>query len=161
MMNFLRFLWLIFFTKSTPIVVPPTPPAPVEREPDPVLVSEQEYKFDTPQNARHSIRVICDEEGLTWKEKNDLTATIQAESGFNNFATRKNYAKDGVTVWSTDWGICQINDYWHVEKEKSFPSAEYIVANPEKAVRWTARMFKAGKQKLWVAYSSGAYERYL
>ena len=117
------------------------------------------YLWDTPKNARHSVRVICDEMGLTLYEKNVITACIQQESNFKNSAVGRNI-KDGKVV-STDWGICQINDYYHVGPGKRWSSVEQIVNNPEKAVRWMITLSKQGKLKLWVSFSSGAYKKYM
>lgn len=131
----------------TPMTVPTTPPAP-------------KYDWSNPTAARHSVRVICDEEGLTLKLKDTLTACVMQESQFNNNAIGQNRDKNGKLL-STDWGICQINDFYHCGPGKDFPSAEYVVANPDAAVRYMARMFKAGKAHLWVSFSSGAYKKYL
>lgn len=117
------------------------------------------HKWDTVADARHSVRVICDEMGLTLQEKNIITAVIQAESGFKNTAKLEN-KKNGVT-WSTDWGICQINDYYHVGDGKKWASVKQILDNPDKAVKWMIQMYKQGQLKMWVAYSSGSYKRYL
>jgi hypothetical protein len=142
--------------KENPIInepvkpVPPSYPAPVA----------EAYKWDTPENARHSTRVICDEEDLKFAEKNLICAVIMAESGFKNSAKCINKRKDG-TVSSTDWGICQINDYWHVGQGKSFPSVEYVLQNPDKVVRWMIKMYRGGSLKLWVAYTNGSYKKYL
>lgn len=137
----------------------------------------RKYLFDTPQNARHSTRVICDEEGLSlshsvqvgnrWYMLKDIVcACIDVESGF------RNYYQDGRPVKnlnldangklkSTDWGICQINDYWHIGPNREFPSVEYVLENPEKIVRWMVQMARVGKLKLWVSYTSGAYRKFL
>jgi len=133
---------------------PPTIPAPQKEEkPEP-------YKWDTPENARHSTRVICDEEGLKLQEKNLICAVIMAESGFKNSAKCINKRKDG-TVSSTDWGIGQINDHWHIGPGKSFPSVDYVLHNPDAVVRWMIKMYRGGSLKLWVAYQNGSYKRYL
>lgn len=117
-----------------------------------------ELKWDK-ANARHSVRVICDEMGLTLYEKNVITACIQQESGFDNAAVGRNM-RDGKLL-STDWGICQINDYWHVGPGKKWSSVQQILDNPEKAVRWMITLYKQGQLKLWVSYSSGAYMKYM
>lgn len=142
------------------------PPKPFPEEPDPHPVPEPEpipeppkYDWSTPQKARHSVRVICDEEGLTLEQKNTLCATIGCESGWKNTAKLEN-KKDGKT-WSTDWGICQINDYWHIGKGKTFPSVEYVLENPDKVVRWMCKMWKQQQRNLWVCYSKGLYKQYL
>lgn len=190
MINIFKALWNLFTAwlskrlTQAPIVAPviveeasqpvhqieeegtPPPPAPAP-----------EYLFDTPQNSRHSIRVICDEEGLplvpTFKVserqyllKDILCACIEQESRFYNVlpsgkpTTHPNLSKSGKLL-STDWGICQVNDYYHIGIGKSFPSVEYVMNNPDKVVRWMARLFKAGKMNLWSSFVSGAYEKYL
>ena len=134
-----------------------TPSKPIEEEVLPPVVPA--YKWDTKENSRHSVRVICDEMGLMWNEKNLITACIQQESQFDNNAVGKNI-KNGV-VLSTDWGICQINDFYHVGPGKRWSSVAQIVDNPDKAVRWMIQMYKQGNLKLWVSYTSGAYKKYL
>lgn len=73
------------------------------------------YDWSTPLAARHSVRVICDEEGLTVEEKNTLCATIGGESGWRTQAINHNRV-DGKVV-STDFGICQWNDYYHGKRD--------------------------------------------
>lgn len=119
-----------------------------------------EYLWDTAINSRHSIRVICDEEGLSVADKNIITACIQQESQFNNAAINNNKNAAGE-ITSSDWGICQINDYFQMGKGKPFPSVQYVIDNPEKAVRWMVGMMKAGKLNLWSSYSTGAYKKWL
>lgn len=129
------------------------------------------YFWDTPANARHSVRVICDEEGLPLERnilvngkfylpKDIICACIQQESQFDNNAICRNRNKAGKVV-SSDWGIAQVNDYYHIGIGKEFPSVSYVVNNPDKAVRWMVEMYKAGKLGLWVSYSSGAYKKWL
>ncbi len=132
-------------------------------EPLPVVDTKsipEPYKWDTAANSRHSVRVICDEMGLTWPDKNLITAVIQAESNFNNNAKCYNKNSQGV-VTSTDHGICQINDFYHVGIGKKFPSVKYIMENPDKCVVWMIQMYKQGHLSMWVAFKTGAYKRYL
>jgi hypothetical protein len=114
------------------------------------------YLWDTKESIRHSIRVICDEEGLVVDQKNDLCATIQAESGFNLKAKNQNKNKKGV-VTSTDWGLCQWNDYYHGKEI----TADEAVNNPEKAVRLMCAYWKRGQMDLWMAHANGSYQKYL
>lgn len=130
-----------------------------------IAVMSITYNWSTIEAARHSVRVICDEEGLTVKQKNDLCATIGGESGWQSYyltgpkkgqpVIRENM-RNGK-LWSTDRGICQWNDYYH-SKEISPEDAQN---NNEKAVRLMCRYAKKGQLKQWVAYSSGAYLKYL
>lgn len=133
----------------------------------PILKSEQpvseatpklKYLWDTPDVARHSVRLLCDEMGLTVAEKNLICQVINCESGFHQYAKNENKYDGKVT--STDWGICQINDYWHIGKEKTFPSAQYVLDNPEACVRWMIKMFKTGRLNLWVCFSGNYYKNY-
>jgi hypothetical protein len=118
------------------------------------------YLWDTPEHSRYNVRHICDSMGLIYEEKNLICACIMQESGFDNNAVCRNKNNKGE-ITSSDWGIVQCNDYWHVGEGKEFPSSEYIVAHPEEAVRWMITMYKAGYLKLWVSYSSGAYKKWL
>jgi len=154
----LRMLEILGILRAKLPIEPPNLPS---SPPIPIVVPTL-YLWDNFKNSRHSVRVICDEMGLTLKEKNLICAVIQQESNFNNKATCKNKNKKGE-VTSTDWGICQINDTkgWHIGKGLAFSSVGYLLEHPDEAVRYMIRMYKAGKLKLWVAYSSGAYKRYL
>lgn len=121
-----------------------------------IKTPEPKYKWDTKENIRHSVRVICDEEGLTLNQKNTMCATIQAESGFNLKAKNLNKNKQGV-VTSTDWGLCQWNDRYHGKEI----TADEALNNPEKAVRLMCSYWKRGQMDLWVAHANGSYTKYL
>lgn len=151
--------------ESSPVAPTPVPtPAPV---PEPV---KPKYDWSDAAKSKNSVRIICDEEGLSsqsmnidgvqYKTVDVICAVIQQESQFNNKAINKNRNAQGV-VLSTDWGICQINDYYHVGPGKAFSSVPDIVDNPDKAVRFMIKMHKQRLLKLWVAYSSGAFKKYL
>lgn len=145
------------------------PPAPVPAAPvpPPAPISQMDnegrfgypYNWDTPEQARHSVRLICDEEGLPLDLKNDLDACVHVESDYSPKAMHQNMVNG--TVSSTDYGIVQVNDYFHIGPGKDFPSVDYVLANPEACVRWMAKLFKAGKANLWSSYQSGAYKKYL
>lgn len=152
---------------------PPYEPTTTSTTPEEPVLSPTEppkYKWDTVGDAKHSVRLICDEEGLTLKQKDELCATVGAESGWQSYyltgkkkgqpVKLENKDKTG-RVWSTDYGICQINTYFHIGESKTFPSPEYVLNNPEKCIRWMCRQWKAGNAKWWVAYKSGAYKAYL
>lgn len=107
--------------------------------------------WDSQQNNFHNVRVLCDLLGLTIDEKNLICACIYQESQFFNYkpngqpVTHENYVK-GVLA-STDWGICQINDYWHVKKYPDFVSVESILKNPDKAVEFMIHAYLNGNLK--------------
>lgn len=158
-------LWLIDFFSSvkmpppmTPDPVPtPTPPTPITPPVEAPSVP-QDLLWSTPENARHSVRVICDEEGLTYKQKDDLSRTVHCESGYQPKLVHPNVVNGKVST--IDYGIAQINDYWHIGPGKDFPSKEYVLANPEACIRWMAREWKAGRGRQWVCYAKGMSEHY-
>ena len=158
--------WLGIIEKQqspTPmVVVPPVKPQPLTA-PIPSPVTAPKYLWGSKTEARHSVRVICDEMGLSLSDKNIITAVIACESGFNIKAVnRNNDARKstdfGVSEIDTQkFGIAQFNDYWY----KDLISPEDALNNPEKAVRLMITQFKKGRLKDWVCYSSGRFSRYL
>lgn len=127
----------------TPPVVPVAPPIPPK------------YMWDTKGHVVHSIRVICDEKGMSLEQKNTMTATIGAESEYNPKAHYENiYAGK---LWSTDWGLCQWNDHYHGKEITPYEA----VHDPEKAVRLMADYWKRGQRAQWSAYKNGSYKHYL
>lgn len=137
----------------------PVPATPVD--PDSVV-----YPWDSQKHNWHNVRVLCDKAKLSVADKNIICACIYQESEFFNIlpsglpVTHKNM-NAASELLSTDWGIAQINDYWHVKATPDFPSAEYIVAHPEEAVGYMIRCYKAGNIDLWSSYVSGAYKKWL
>ena len=138
------------------------PSIPAEILPDPVVTPPVlKYLWDTPSNVRHSVRVICDDEELDWEQKNTLTATIGGESQYNTKAVHPNYMFNKTTgeryLASTDWGLCQWNDYWH---GKEIPP-DVAMNDPERAVRLMCSYWKRGQRNLWIAYKNKLYKKYL
>lgn len=135
----------------------PVPPPVVATTPFPPAPPVPKYLWDTPTNVRHSVRVICDEEKLSVEDKNDMCATVQAESGFK--LTAKNENKVNGKVVSTDWGLCQWNDYYHGKEI----TPDEALHNPEKAVRLMCKYWKMGEtsKQMWIAYKNGSYRKYL
>lgn len=153
--------------KPAPLPVDPPKPMPIK------------YLWSTPAEARHSVRVLCDEMGLSlvptvkvdgklYTPKDVICACIMQESGFMNLRAdgtpmiNNNKNKLG-RITSTDWGIVQINDTkgWHIGPGLPFKDIADVVENPEKAVRYMITMFKAGKIRLWSSYATGAFKKYL
>lgn len=99
------------------------------------------------ENCRHNVRVLCDLEGLTVKQKDDLSSTVHCESDYNPSCVHPNIV-DGKTA-STDYGIAQINDYFHIGTGKDFETIADAM-DPEKAIRWMAKQWLAGNGRLWV-----------
>lgn len=174
-MKFLLALWNIFRRpKDIPVIIPvksDTIENKIEIKVPPVTPKPTQpmYLFDTYQNSRHSVRVICNEEDLALKDKEIICACIEQESHFTNYKSdgipldQKNLDPKTGKLLSTDWGICQINDTpkWHIGPGLAFPSVEYVMNNPDKVVRFMVHMMRDGKLKLWVSYSSGAYLKYM
>ena len=144
-----------------------TPPEGSIRPVQPVSASEPistPLLWDTPQNAFHSLRVMCDEAGLTYKQKNILCACVYQESQFLNTAIGRNKDLKTGKVWSTDWGIFQVNDTkgWHIGKGLRFSSVQDVLDHPEKAAKWMIEtMETTGKLQPWASYTSGAYKKWL
>lgn len=136
---------------TTPVVAAPTSSA-VNPDAGPLY-------WDTPKHIYHAVRVTCDLNNLSVAEKNILCECIYQESRFNNGAINHNKNSAGVTL-STDYGICQINDYYHIGPGKDFPSVAYVLEHPDKVFEWMIGMYKKGLLKQWVSYSSGAYKQW-
>lgn len=155
-MNFLwRFIAWFTQTPAAPKqpVQPVTPPESTLPPPNPVP-PPQGLLWATPRQAWHSVRVLCDELGLGYQEKNLICACIFQESRFSNKAVGKNPG-------STDWGIVQVNDYYNIGAGKAFSSVGYVLIHPETCVRWMISMYRAGKLNLWSSYKTGAYKQWL
>ncbi len=140
---------------SEPITPPQTPKiepqAPLPVTPDPM----PKYDWSTPEAARHSCRVIADEEGLTVYQKNLMSQVIHCESGYKTQITHANKDKTGK-VWSIDYGICMWNDYFHAKEI----TPDEAIHNPEKAVRLMCQYVKAGRISQWSCFSIGLYKNY-
>jgi hypothetical protein len=146
---------MIAWLKSLLVKPDPAPapaPSPIP-EPPPAPVPSAKYLWDTKSHVRHSIRVICDEEGLTLAQKNLICAVIQGESGFDISIVHPN----NDPRHTTDYGLCQFNDYWY----RDSITPDQALHDPEKAVRLMIKQYRGGRLKDWVAYSSGAYRKYL
>jgi hypothetical protein len=134
---------------------------PIEPKPQEVYNEVKEtlmekYDWSTQEKARHSTRVICDEEGLNVTEKNELCATVGGESAWKPNAIGKlNF--DGTR----DYGIIQLNEKYWIGEGKLFPSKEYVLQNPEECVRWMCKQWKAGNKNWWYAFKNGSYKKYM
>lgn len=142
---------------QTPImpIEPPQSPETV-----PIVPVADQLAWDTPKHAWHAVRVLCDQAKLSLEEKNRICACIYQESQFYN------YFMSGQPVihknpTSTDWGICQVNDHYHIGPTLDFPSVDFVMKNPDKVVQWMIGKYKAGQLKQWVSYSSGEYKQWL
>lgn len=165
-MAFLKALWHFFFPSYqteiqyvplTPkIMLPEAPTSPAA----PSVDIPEPLPWDTAQKAYHGVRVLCDLAGLTVDEKNLICACIFQESRFLNTAENHNRDSQG-NILSTDFGFCQVNDFYHIGQNKDFPNVQFVLENPDKVVSWMITMYKHGLLKQWVSYSSGAYKVWL
>lgn len=126
----------------------------------PVSPVVPDLDWSTQKVAYHAVRVMCDQAGLSLEEKNLICSCIYQESRFLNTAINHNKNAQGV-VTSTDYGICQINDWFHIGPGKDFPSVEYVVGNPDKCVAYMISCYEHGLLRLWSSYVSGAYKQWL
>ncbi len=144
--------------------IPAQTPAPAPK-PAPSGPDTLQSPWSDPVIAHHNVRAICDQEGLSYDQKQILTACVYQESSFRINAIHQNTVlePDGTRkVTSTDFGIVQINDYWHIGPGKDFPSVDYVMTHPEECCRWMARYYKKhGNLNAWSSYSTGAYKRWL
>lgn len=148
------------FTKNDS-TMPPTQPNPAPSNVQQTQPTQlPPLLWDTPKNAWHAVRVLCDDEGLTLQQKDLICAVIYGESGFLNTARNDNKNNAGV-ITSVDYGICQINSRYHIGMHLDFPSVQYVLDNPDIAVRFMISMYKAGKIGLWCAYQNGSYRNFL
>lgn len=130
--------------------------------------------WDTQQEAFHSVRVLCDNAGLSlaktisvngslFAPKDIICACIYQESRF------KTQAEGPVNHDGThDWGICQFNDgknakgvpFW-IGAGAYFSSVQEVLTNPTKSVNEMIAQYKLGHIGWWASYSTGAYEQWL
>lgn len=159
-------LYIKPYKPEEPVAPPVSPPEPptAPSAPEPIIVPSPApiapLLWATPKQAWHSVRVLCDKATLTSADKDLICAVIYQESRFSNSAKNLNKNKAGQ-VLSTDFGLCQINDRYHIGPGKDFPNVQYVLDNPDKVVEWMIGLFKHGKLNLWVGYSSGVYKTWL
>lgn len=161
--------WFInLFIKTMPQENPQPPVAP---QPIQAMTTAPVYFWETTAQARLSVRQLCDAMGMPLTPtfnvngkmhliKDVLCACIEVESNFNPKAVHYNKDQAGH-VWSADWGIVQVNDYWNIGVGKQFPSVDYVTSNPEACVRWMIQEFLSGHESMWSSYSQGLYKQYL
>lgn len=80
-----------------------------------------------------------------------LVAVIWAESGMNPKAINRN------SNGTTDWGLCQFNDYWY----RDIITPEEALNKPEFAVATMCQLWEKGRQSDWIAWRNKSYLKYL
>ena len=127
---------------------------PPEVKPDNPVTPKPKFDWSTPLAAKHSFRVMCDDNFLSLSEKNLLCAVLECESGFKIDAVNKN------TNGTFDYGICQFNSYWYIEKMKLI-TKEQAMNDPEFSCALFIKRYKQGFLKDWICYKSGGYKQHL
>lgn len=135
--------------KPTP-TTPTQAPAPVN--PDALNPWDQSIAGN-----EHNVRALCDLAALALLGKNIITACVEIESNFQNYyigttnpVIHRNILNGKVE--STDWGICQWNDFYHIGAGKDFASTDAVMANPTAAVNKMIAYYKAGRINQWSSY---------
>ena len=160
---------------ETPTTMPPAPPTSPQEPSLPITAPSMPTNtylteilpWNSQKNNYHNVGVVADRIGLTSNQKLVLRGCVYQESRFWNILPDgnpvKNENKDSTgKVWSTDFGLCQVNDYYQCGAGKTFPSVQYVLNNPEKVVEWMARILKStGQLKPWSSFTSGAYLRWI
>lgn len=121
------------------------------------------WQLQHPKNKQYYISVAKQYADMYRTDGKLLCAVIEAESGWNPKAINRNI--NGTT----DYGICQINDYWWIGEDSrsakiggySFPSVDYVMNEPEMCISWMAEQFSKGRARDWCAYSNGSYIKFL
>ena len=107
---------------------------------------EPKYDWSIPEKARKSVRIICDEEGMILKQKNEICDTINCESGFKTNLIHHN--KNGTS----DYGIIMANSHWYIGEGKPIASIDEAINNPEKCIRVMCEMWRKKRMKDWICY---------
>ncbi len=135
---------------------------PIETKPEELSMNQPsvvrpapKYIWDNPVDARHSVRLIADEEGLNVEQKNTMCGTIGGESGWHIDAVNRNTI--GGVVTSVDNGICQWNDKYHAKEI----TPDEALHDPEKAVRLMCAYWRRGQRDIWIAYKNGRYLKFM
>lgn len=117
----------------------PTDPLPQPLQPGPLPPG-----IPAPESISSMVLRVCKEEGMTHDQTREIYATIDCESNFNPKATNRN------TDGTTDWGLCQYNDFWYIGPGKPIPSVDVAMNDPEFCVREMCRAWRKGRKYDWV-----------
>ncbi len=100
------------------------------------------------------VRRICEKRRLEEWECNLIVAVIYAESDMNPKAINRNW--NG----SYDYGLCQYNSEWYIEKMQLITKWEAL-NDINKCVNLMIDRYRKGRIDDWVGYWSGLYLKYL
>lgn len=133
---------------------PEAPIRPVDESTDGGTILPPKLLWDTPKEAFHSTRVMCDNAGLTYDIKNEICYTIYRESEFKIGAIGKPNSNG-----TRDYGICQFNDgknakgipFW-IGEGATFKDINEVLTNPEKCVTVMIQTYKAGHIGWWYGH---------
>lgn len=146
---------LIFSIKYPPLVSPaptdggvsvvmaaePTVSEPTVTEPTP-----------TPTPKSQKQQIIEEIQSVFGREWVIAYGVAMCESGLNPKAFHENKRKDG-TVWSTDFNIFQINDFYHSKKGNIHDWKENI--------RIAKQIRDASSWNAWVCFKNGGYKMHI
>lgn len=145
---------------NVPPTMPVFPTQPLPTSPEPIVNTTPKYLWGTPDEARHSVRLICDECGLSREAKDTICQVIRCESGFHTDATQANRNDTTGKITSVDYGICQMNSYWYIGNNRPIKSVEEALHDPEKCVRVMIKRYKEGGLEDWICYRSAKHLNY-
>lgn len=121
-----------------------------ESTPNEVLPTSTPKAEITPVTEEKPLRTqIKDYIVEVFKEDSEMALKVFiCESNLRPDAVNDNYTEDG-RVWSRDWGIAQINDYYH----------DNIGRDWKENIRIAKKIFDGSGWYAWSCFKSGAYER--
>lgn len=100
------------------------------------------------QNWEQVAREIAKKHGI---DEEIFVAVLYCESNMNPNAVNRN--PNGTT----DYGICQFNDYWY----RDIITPDTALNQPEVALNVMAEQWKAGRTSDWICYRKGRYISFL
>lgn len=160
---FVRDLFKISRTMPLEAPILPQETSTQQNEVNVPIHTKETLIWDTPKQAYHSYRVLCDELGATFEQKEKLCAMVYQESEFKRGVVGK-LNKNGTR----DYGLCQFNNgtikgvpLW-IGEGATFSSIEEVLNNPEKCARVMIKTcINEGHWNWWCSYSSGEYKKHL
>jgi hypothetical protein len=146
-----------------PLISPLTDEVPafdVEVVSEPIEAVETPSPTPTPTPKIKRSEVIDYIEGVFGDDSKVAVAMSRCESRLDHSRHNDNWRKDG-TKWSTDWGLFQVNDYFH--NTKSLVKFQKLVKNLswKENILLAKDIYNSSGWTAWSCYKSGAYLLYL